>query len=1422
MPQSPLPPSSPNDRSNTTAVSSPARSQDQNPKSQPNPFPGLRPFEESDASLFFGRTSQITELLRHLKNHRFLAVIGVSGSGKSSLIRAGLIPRLRQGFLTGAGDQWKSVVLRPGKTPIQALVGVLKKSFGDESSVEDFLESGSHGLLDLMEQSLGPNENLLIVVDQFEEIFRFKHLSENEGPEGRIHAVEQAADFVALLLRALGDERFHVVLTMRSDFLGDCAQFQELAEHMNKGQYLIPRLTLKEQREIIVRPVWAQRAQISELLVQRLKDDVGPEPEQLPVLQHVLMRLWQDWASNPDSDAPIDIENYKKIGKFEQAMDWHGEKVYKGLPSDLHRWVCKRLFQRITLKGTADRPVRRAETLEDIRSIIDDVGPDADNILWEVLKTFLSPEAAFLTSPEVEKLNQFLDSPTTRKSNPKWVIDISHESLCRLWKRLDGWVAKEGESAEWYTRLSNSASLHRNQREGLYKEPGLTYVFSTYKPGENSSCNPEEEADPWSKPWSVVYNTSWHQTLEYLQKSKEVHDKEKAKEELERERRERDQRKRDRRMVLFGAAGIVGASLLITLGILFAFLRDRANFELANEYASLSSDQRHRLGESTQERAALLAIKSIQIHETESNLDIANWESFERITLATQAQGLSQVTGKLTGKLFVVNDGASQKSSGFHVILTPEPKPQDQSGLELPSFVAMKLDDQSAALKQDKTFLQFISGGFTAISYSGKYASGHCRNRNATIYDTHHKIPFDIPCNSDIVSIFESRGSPRVAVVQSIGIAQVFEISSQRPWKILYKTKSGCSLQRINLSSDGKYITAVCAKNGNISIETRDLDQPRAPQSEPQMLSSKANAFSFSPDGRLLAIGTNTGQIELYDLPRMRKSLLELPSHNAAITVLAFSNDSKMLASAGEDTIVRVVQFQKQGAPLILWSDHFGRPVSDITFSHSDQLIGLAVGESTARIKYTRTGFETVRVVHKHPSRVTSIAFSPDEKTAFSVSDRGEVLSFPSKNSQPSESASLDCRQPQSVVVSSSYNGKTVIAACPHSDGAMITPVAELFKVDKFAVDSSANIAPLKHIKELGRGTPFQNSDNGQPFCHVAISGDGHLGAAECNDKIQMFDLRKNLPFSGPPVRQFGKSCHGESLALNYDGSLLAVGNSCNSILVYEIGNEPWPLKAFITSPGNLDPSNTQPHKITAIAFSGASTMIAAGTDRGTIWVTQMKDQKSLFKQEDLQGAIGAIEFGPGNKSGDSSALIFGSGGTAAVISIGDHQKLAQISVPNSYITAVAFAPNGIDAAAGDSNGVVHVFDLSSSSLTQEINKRVLSFFGYKTLSANAAQKTWNGKQKIYSLRFLEGRKLLVGTQQYWLLEPEDLDNDASFPLALTSHDLCIHKRLQRICKNLSNDLDVRDINQDSLKPTRVCTDQLLEASVAKETGCPH
>ncbi len=469
-----------------------------------HPFPGLRPFEEEEEHLFFGREKPVIELLSRLRTSRFVAVIGTSGSGKSSLIKAGLLPSLYRGFMAQAGSSWRVAVFRPGDNPIHNLAHALGNNLllyqGSEDDpeqvemwrkmMETTLRRSNRGLIETVKEARLPeHENLLIVVDQFEELFRFSKLERSHQEE----KLDSAA-FVNLLLESSSQTIFpiYVIITMRSDFLGDCTEFRGLPEAINRGQYLIPRMTRNEKREAIGGPIAVGGAEITPTLLSRVLNDVGNSPDQLPILQHALMRTWDYWAENHKGEEPLDLVHYEAIGTMERALAKHAEEAYRELKTEKNQTICEKMFKLLTDRGETGRGVRRPARVSEICAV---TGASEREVI-KVINVFRQPGRTFLMSPSEVKLNR--DS----------VIDISHESLMRIWERLIQWVREEEQSSETYIRLAQAAALHEEGKTGLWRDPELMLAL-----------NWRDENKP-NKVWADRYDSSFYRAARFLVASK--------------------------------------------------------------------------------------------------------------------------------------------------------------------------------------------------------------------------------------------------------------------------------------------------------------------------------------------------------------------------------------------------------------------------------------------------------------------------------------------------------------------------------------------------------------------------------------------------------------------------------------------------------------------------------------------------------------------------------------------------------------------------------------------------------------------------------------------------------------------------------------------------------------------------------------
>lgn len=444
-----------------------------------NPYPGLRPFLEHEEHLFFGREHQVDTMADRLSLTHFLAVVGSSGSGKSSLVNCGLRPALHRGLIAAAGSAWRVAQFRPGQAPIRALAqalaapgvlhdGVPDGPFSAAEMVEATLRMSSLGLVDVFEQArLAAGTNLLVVADQFEELFRYRAVAEagqSGGQQGAQRLGEEATAFVNLLLAVaeLRPPGVYVVLTMRSDFLGDCAQFPGLPEAINQGQYLVPRMSRDERRRAIEGPALMQGARIDPVLLTRLVNDVGDLPDQLSLLQHALNRSWARWQADTSGRGAIGLAHYEAVGSMAQALDQHADEAFGRLGSVALQELAERVFKVLTDCGTDARGVRRPTRLDALCALAE----AAEDDVRVVIEVFRAPECCFLMPPAGEPLNA------------DTVIDISHESLMRVWRRLRGWADEEARSAGNLRRLAQTATLHDEGGADLLRDPELQMALN--------------------------------------------------------------------------------------------------------------------------------------------------------------------------------------------------------------------------------------------------------------------------------------------------------------------------------------------------------------------------------------------------------------------------------------------------------------------------------------------------------------------------------------------------------------------------------------------------------------------------------------------------------------------------------------------------------------------------------------------------------------------------------------------------------------------------------------------------------------------------------------------------------------------------------------------------------------------------------
>ena len=399
-----------------------------------NPFVGLRRFDLTDSHLFFGRDEQTYHLLRRLRLMHFLAVIGPSGCGKSSLIRAGVMAALRDGFLADDGD-WRLVTLQPGNGPLEAWVAALRP-YVLPGTMDEAIVANPAAVLDTRP---GP---IAILVDQFEELFQFV---------ARTGRTNDARVFVESIIRTgAPDARLYTILTMRSEYLAQCAEYPLLADAINSGLHLVSRMTPAQVRDAIVMPVHKAGAAITVALTTRLADEATREADGLPVLQHALMRMWASRAPfEPLGESPLGTAG--GLGEF---LNEHAEQVYGALSPE-QKTAAEKLFRCITEMTDEGNLVRRASELDRIQA---STGVPV-NTLRDVVAAF-EREGFLVVTPSAEGGR----SP---------LVDISHEAIARQWRRLGskdplnaGWIVKEARQRTALLQVERAAKEWTDNAQG--------------------------------------------------------------------------------------------------------------------------------------------------------------------------------------------------------------------------------------------------------------------------------------------------------------------------------------------------------------------------------------------------------------------------------------------------------------------------------------------------------------------------------------------------------------------------------------------------------------------------------------------------------------------------------------------------------------------------------------------------------------------------------------------------------------------------------------------------------------------------------------------------------------------------------------------------------------------------------------------
>ncbi len=454
-----------------------------------NPFPGSRPFVSAEDKFFYGREGPVSELVDTLLANRFVALVGASASGKTSLIQSGIIPAL----LSDNKREWIPVSIRPGAQPMLSLIRGFQQVFPKKISdfeVNSFLNDSQNIGEFITNKGLG-NYHYFLVVDQFEELFTGPASIKKKKRNGRN---PESRQFIENLVDAVDDKEtgIYVMLSIRSDFLDVCTSYRLLTDQINKSKYLLPQMTRKALSEAITEPIYHAGASVAPGFEEYLLNELEEVNPKLLFLQYALHHTWDHWVARGQPDQPVSLEDFQAIGALNDKWSKQLEDAYDALEYRQKK-ICERMFKSIAFRTENQEYINWHSSLDNIARIAQCSTEEA----IEVAEIFRKTGGPIL-GPQVPG-----------SLTPDSLVELSHESLITVWERLQRWIDEEAESITIYLKLSEAASNYQQGRVELWKPPELQKAVAW-----------RESQDP-NPAWGAQFDPAFERALVFLSTSEE-------------------------------------------------------------------------------------------------------------------------------------------------------------------------------------------------------------------------------------------------------------------------------------------------------------------------------------------------------------------------------------------------------------------------------------------------------------------------------------------------------------------------------------------------------------------------------------------------------------------------------------------------------------------------------------------------------------------------------------------------------------------------------------------------------------------------------------------------------------------------------------------------------------------------------------
>jgi WD40 repeat protein/DNA-binding SARP family transcriptional activator len=1222
------------------------------------PFKGLQYFDEGDADLFFGREQLTAKLLERLRENRFLAVIvGASGSGKSSIVRAGLVHACKK---EPDDNKWRIYLLTPTAHPLEALAVALTRdaeSLTATATLMDDLAQDPRSLYFYLKRKAedrrpiaddprasAAQRRILLVVDQFEELFT---LCRDELER------EQFVDNLLTAIAPEGGRPVMLVLSIRADFYPHLAQYPELRELVAQNQEYIGPMTAEELRRAIEEPAKRGGWEFEPGLVDLMLRDVGDEPGGLPLLSHALLETWKRRRGRR-----MTLQGYHDAGGVRGAIAQTAETVYRGLAPE-GQTIARNIFLRLTELGEGTEDTRRRASVDELITNTEMAG---------AVRTVLNQlvEARLVTTGEA------------------WV-EVAHEALIREWPTLREWLAQDREGLRLHRHLTEAANdwgLLERDASALYRGARLAQAceFAQASPNalneqERSFLEASEEQDRREQ------KEKQEQQQRELDSAKRIAETARRLEEEQRRRAEEQSRaaKSLRRRAYFLASAFVLAIALAAVTLFFG-QEARSSASAAQANASLAEKAKgeadvQRLAAESERRTAisrelaavaisnlnadpqqslLLALEAVSVTysvdktwttEAENALHQAVQAVRVPLTFRGHKENVLSAVFSPDGKHIASTGHDATKvwdaSTGKELLSLPgawpyftdafdRPAGFSPDGLRLASLDASDTQTSSANI-WDLTSgnlvhaisLPISPGAITDSAFSSDLTRLATRETdgNSKIWDlTDGQLLQSIfsGCTS-FCSIALSSDETRLATGRSGDVVKIWDVSSgKQVGQLAPATSVGRQAQvnHIAFSPDGMHLAASYT-DGTARVWDWATGQ------ELVTLVGHTNQvgpITFSPDGKRIASGSLDTRAIVWDASNGRE-LFTLTGHSNYVSSVAFSPDGQRLVTASDDGTVKVWNLAPSGEALKVTMD----PILAFAASGDGRRFATSHADNTVKVWDATTG-GLVWTLSGHTAPVRGIAFSRDGTHLASASSDMTAKLWDLASGK------------QLLTLAGHANGVNAVAFSP--DGTLLATASS---------DTTAKIWDAASGEQLLTLEGFAGSVN-----NVSFSSDGRrLATAHSNAQVKIWDAAtgKFLAY------QSGHASFVWDAQFSPDGKLLVSAGQDATARVIDAAT----IRGLFILFGHTA-------SVTHAVFNADSTRIATTSDDGTARVWDAATGQELLTLQGHAGPVNGVAFSP-----DGSRLITSSeDGTVQVylLRIQDLVQLARSRLTRAWTSA--------------------------------------------------------------------------------------------------------------------------------------------------------